>query len=73
MEDPENGLRKRVVQAEIDQVDETGYTYNTVCPGWFNKEADADSIDIGEMLNRDEQPVNEVLAAIKRLNEKEIL
>ena len=73
VEDLVNGLREKVGQAGIEQVDETGNKYNTVCPEWFKKEAVVDSIDIGEMLNRDEQPVHEVLAAIKRLNEKEIL
>ncbi len=73
VEDLVNRLREKVGQAGIDQVDETGDKYNTVCPGWFRKESVVNFIDIGEMLNRDEQPVHEVLAAIRRLNEKEIL
>jgi hypothetical protein len=73
VEDLVNRLREKVGQAGIEQVDETGDKYVIVCPEWFKKEAVVNSIDIGEMLNRDEQPVHEVLAAIRRLNEKEIL
>lgn len=73
VEDLVNRLREKAGQSSIEQVDDTANKYVTVCPGWFRKESVVNSIDIGEMLNRDEQPVHEVLAAIKRLNEKEIL
>ena len=73
VEDLVNGLREKVGQAGIELVDETGDKYVTVCPGWFRKDYVVNSIDIGEMLNRDEQPVHEVLAAIRKLNDKEIL
>jgi hypothetical protein len=73
VEDLVNRLREKVGQAGIEQVDDTGDKYVTVCPAWFRKDSVVNFIDIGEMLNRDEQPVHEVLAAIRRLKEKEIL
>jgi len=68
-----NKLREKAGQGNIEQLDDTGIKYLTICPDWFEKEAVVKTIDIREMLNRDEQPVHEVLAAIKRLNENEIL
>ncbi|OFY67733.1 MAG: hypothetical protein A2V46_15015 [Bacteroidetes bacterium RBG_19FT_COMBO_42_7] len=68
-----NRLRERVGQGSLEQLDESGTKYVTTCPGWFRREAVVQTIDIREMLNRDEQPVHEVLAAIKRLSENEIL
>ncbi len=57
--------REKVGQDSIEQFDDTGTKYVTVCPEWFKKEAVVHTIDIREMLNRGEQPVHEVLAAIK--------
>ena len=68
-----NRLREKVGQGNIDQIDETGTKYTTACPDWFRKEAVVKTIDIREMLNRDEQPVHEVLASAKKLGEDEIL
>ena len=68
-----NRLREKAGQDNIDQLDETGIKYVTLCPAWFNQEAVVNTIDINEMLNRGEQPVHEVLAAIKQLGENEIL
>jgi len=68
-----NRLREKAGQGNIDQLDETGIKYVTSCPAWFNKEAVVNTIDINEMLNRGEQPVHEVLSAIKELGENEIL
>jgi hypothetical protein len=68
-----NRLRSEVGQDSLHQLDDTGTKYTTVCPEWFKIESVAKSIDIREMLNRDEQPVHEVLAAIKKLGDNEIL
>jgi len=68
-----NRLREKVGQNTLEQLDNSGTKYVTICPGWFRKEAVAQTIDIREMLNRGEQPVHEVLAAIKKLNENDIL
>ncbi|HAM11193.1 MAG: hypothetical protein A2X05_13185 [Bacteroidetes bacterium GWE2_41_25] len=68
-----NRLREKVGQSTIDQIDDSGHRYITQCPEWYKKDSVANSIDIREMLNRGEQPVHEVLAAAKKLNENEIL
>ncbi|QQS51259.1 MAG: DUF1858 domain-containing protein [Bacteroidota bacterium] len=68
-----NKLRAEVGQDNIHSLDESGNKYTTVCPDWFKKELIVKTIDIREMLNRDEQPVHEVLAAAKNLQENEIL
>ena len=68
-----NKLREKIGQGTIEQLDDSGTKYVTTCPGWYKKEAVVNTIDIREMLNRGEQPVHEVLAAIKRLNGSEII
>jgi hypothetical protein len=68
-----NRLREKVGQGNIGQLDHEGTKYVVNCPEWFNKEAIVNIIDIRDMLNRDEQPVHEVLGAIKKLNQNEIL
>ncbi len=68
-----NRLRTKVGQGNIEQLDETGNKYITQRPAWFNAESVVNHIDIREMLNRDEQPVHEVLSAIKKLGETDIL
>jgi len=73
VEEMVNRLREKVGQDNIEQFDDTGTKYVNSRPGWFKKEAVVNTIDIREMLNRDEQPVHEVMAAIKKLQENEIL
>ena len=68
-----NRLREKVGQDTVDQLDDTGGKYVTVCPAWYKKEAVVNTIDTNEMLNRGEHPVHVVLAAIKELKENEIL
>ena len=68
-----NRLREEAGQGSLGQFYESGAKYVTTRPEWFRKEAVSHTIDIREMLNKGEQPVHEVLAAIKRLNENEIL
>ncbi|MCU0457395.1 MAG: DUF1858 domain-containing protein [Bacteroidales bacterium] len=68
-----NRLRKKAGQSAIGQIDEAGNKYVTVCPSWFSKEAVVQNIDIREMLNRGEQPVHEVMAALKKLQPGQII
>jgi hypothetical protein len=68
-----NRLREKAGQGAVDQLDDTGGKYVTVCPAWYKKEAVVNTIDTNEMLNRGEHPVHVVLAAIKELKENEIL
>ena len=65
-------LRKEVGQsAESFETEDVHYI--TSQPSWFNEESVVNTIDISEMLNKGEQPVHEVLAAIKQLREGQIL
>jgi len=73
VEDLVNMLREKVGQGNIEQLDDSGSRYVTVCPDWYKERSVAESIDIRDMLNRGEQPVHEVLAAIKRLGKHEML
>ena len=73
VEDLVNRLRSQTGQDNIDQADYSGSNYITICPTWFRKDYVVNTIDIREMLNKGEQPVHEVLAEIKKLNEQEIL
>lgn len=73
VQDLVNRLREKAGQGNIEQLDETGIKYVTACPAWFKEEAVVNTIDINEMLNKGEQPVHEVLSAIKELDENEIL
>ncbi len=66
-----NRLRSEVGQRDIAQLEDT--RYNTVRPGWFRKEAVVNTLDIRDMLARDEQPVHEVLATMRKLEKNEIL
>lgn len=68
-----NKLREQIGQNNIEQLEETGIKYTTERPDWFNENNVVNSIDIREMLNRGEQPVHEVLSAIKKLSDGEIL
>lgn len=68
-----NVLRKEVGQEEIGSLTESGATYQTEQPDWFDAIKVSQSIDIREMLHAGEQPVHEVLSAVKKLKDKEIL
>ena len=50
---------------------ETSYNFET--PEWFSVQLVRNTIDISDMLNAGEQPVHEVLSAIKKLDEGDIL
>lgn len=73
VEDLINKLRSEVGQSTIDNLEFESKKYNSVQPGWFNETKVTETIDIREMLNAGEQPVHEVMAAIKKLNAEEIL
>ncbi|MBN2486100.1 MAG: DUF1858 domain-containing protein [Bacteroidales bacterium] len=68
-----NQLRGKVGQGNIEQIDDTGNKYIRECPPWFSNSQVIQSVDIREMLNQGDQPVHEVLSAIKKLNGDEIL
>ncbi|MGQ8336300.1 DUF1858 domain-containing protein [Sunxiuqinia sp. A32] len=68
-----NRLRSEVGQS-LTEIQETGQgNYIIGQPEWFNEDLVVNTIDIRDMLHAGEQPVHEVLSAIKRLKNKEIL
>lgn len=73
VEDLINKLRTEVGQTNIDHVSDEGKNYVTEKPAWFKESKIVETVDIHEMLNAGEQPVHEVMSAIKKLNENEIL
>ena len=73
VEDLINKLRTEVGQTNVDHVGDESGIYVTNQPKWFDENIIAETIDIREMLNAGEQPVHEIMSAIKKLNENEIL
>ncbi|WP_320113195.1 DUF1858 domain-containing protein [Draconibacterium orientale] len=68
-----NKLRSEVGQQNVDAIGDESGIYFTTKPQWFDENIIAETLDIREMLNAGEQPVHEVMSAIKKLNENEIL
>ncbi|MDC7218000.1 MAG: DUF1858 domain-containing protein [Spirochaetales bacterium] len=68
-----NKLRTEVGHSTVNDVSDESENYITEQPVWFDENTIVETINIREMLNAGEQPVHEVLAAIKKLKEKEIL
>lgn len=68
-----NKLRKAAGQENISGVEESETNFNSEKPDWFHDDLVANTIDIRDMLHAGEQPVHEVLSAIKRLDDKKIL
>lgn len=67
-----NRLRTEIGQTEVlINAEET--TYNTSKPNWYNDALVVKAIDIRDMLHAGEQPVHEVLSAIKQLGNEDIL
>lgn len=70
IEDLINLLRKEVGQDEITL--ENGIEYVTNKPNWFNESEIKQSLDIREMLEAGEQPVNQVISDLNKLPTNEI-
>jgi hypothetical protein len=68
-----NKLRNKAGQESLSQLDESGTKYNTTRPEWYDPGIVVNRIDIREMLNKGEQPVHEVMAAIHKMEEHRIL
>jgi hypothetical protein len=68
-----NTLREAAGHQLQENFDEEEKTYKFEVPGWFSPDAVREEMDISDMLNAGEQPVHEVLSAIKKLKEGEIL
>lgn len=61
-----NVLRKAVGQELITNLDDA--TFNTAKPDWFIPDSIIKELDIREMLNSGEQPVNQVMADLNELD-----
>ena len=68
-----NMLREAAGQQLQEQFTDEEISYNFKVPDWFSADAIREKIDIGDILNAGEQPVHEVLSAIKKLEGGEIL
>lgn len=68
-----NTLRTEVGQKTSDTIEVEHGSYIKERPDWFNENEVAETIDIREMLNAGEQPVHEVLSAVKKLEFNKIL
>ncbi|HOK38440.1 MAG: DUF1858 domain-containing protein [Bacteroidales bacterium] len=65
VEDLINLLRKEVGQDTIELADEVNY--NTIQPDWFDEKKISTELDVREMLNAGEQPVNKVISDLNHL------
>jgi hypothetical protein len=65
-----NYLRKKVGQDVISE--EAGHPYNTELPFWFSEEKVKIYFDAGEMLQRGEHPVAQVMEDLKKLEQGDI-
>jgi len=68
-----NKLRTEVGQSTSDILMADDDNYITQKPAWFDEEAIAETIDIRNMLNAGELPVDKVLSAIQKLKDDQIL
>ncbi|MFP4471083.1 MAG: DUF1858 domain-containing protein [Bacteroidales bacterium] len=73
VEDLVNRLRTEAGQSAAGDMEGEGGNYNTEQPAWFSEEKIVETINISEMLDAGEQPVHQVLPAIKKLKAGEIL
>lgn len=65
-----NVLREKVGQNTLSIGEETGYMMQK--PKWFDQTKVNKSLDIREMLNAGEQPVNQVISDLNKLQPNEI-
>ena len=68
-----NTLRREAGQTNLSDSDLHQTDYITSKPDWFSEKRVIHTIDVRDMLHQGEQPVHEVLSAVKKLQEKEIL
>jgi len=68
-----NKLRSEIGQNNLQALSEEQNNFVTEKPEWFDEKQIINKIDIKDMLNAGEQPVHEVMSAIKKLNDKQIL
>ena len=65
-----NTLRREIGQETIEMASEVNY--NTKQPAWFDLSKVKSELDVREMLNSGEQPVNQVISDLHKLKPGEI-
>lgn len=73
VEDLINRLRAEIGQSTLKSFEAEQANYNTIKPEWYKESEIENTIDIRDMLHAGEQPVHEVLSAIKKLGNNKIL
>jgi hypothetical protein len=68
-----NKLREAAGQEQLEDITEAAQKYNLTRPSWHDESRIVNTIDISEMLDQGEQPVHEVLGALKKLKAGDIL
>ena len=68
-----NTLRRAVGQEELNIPAGSDRSYNTAKEKWVTEKKLVNTINISVMLNDGEQPIHEVLSAINKLNDDELL
>lgn len=66
-------LRKEVGQEEVAALEAEEGNINTVKPDWFDTSTVVETLDVREKLNQGEHPIHDVMSAIKKLKENELL
>lgn len=66
-------LRGEVGQEEIAALEAEEGKINTQKPDWFDSSTIAETLDVRKKLNQGEHPIHDVMAAIKKLKENELL
>lgn len=68
-----NTLRAGAGQSSLDHAESSDTNYVKEKPGWFSESLVTETMDVREMLNAGEHPVHDVLAAVRKLGESQIL
>lgn len=66
-------LRKEVGQEEVESLEAEEGIINTVKPDWFDTSTLVETLDVRERLNQGEHPIHDVMSAIKKLKNNELL
>ncbi|MFV0377254.1 MAG: DUF1858 domain-containing protein [Mangrovibacterium sp.] len=66
-------LRAEVGQEEIAALEAEEGKINTQKPDWFDSSTVIETLDVREKLNQGEHPIHDIMAAIKKLKENELL
>jgi len=66
-------LRKEVGQEDTDALEAGEVKINTLKPDWYESSTVVETLDIRDKLNQGEHPIHDVMSAIKKLKDNELL